>query len=138
MGAWGLRPRQAVFGRSAAEGGGSPITLLAPLSRGSCAVICAYRTSHSGEYPHDNSACICVCNAGIFCCRQCVPKAFGRTAIRLVFSSSFGFPFIKFTYGGRSKKGVTSDTSKVAKVHLCRLFCFDLARVCGANSQSNL
>jgi hypothetical protein len=30
--------------------------------------------------------CICVCNAGIFGCRQCVPKAFGRTAIRLVFS----------------------------------------------------
>ena len=33
MGAGGLRPRQAVFGRSAAEGGGSPNTLLAPLSR---------------------------------------------------------------------------------------------------------
>lgn len=125
MGAWGLRPRQAWGWGCAAFGGGNPNPLLALSERyaanggqaschrfsgSSTAVLIAYETADSEEFPRGSSAYICAYNASTFCCRQRVPKAFGRTAILRSFPLYRCISFLKKYRQGYNEKGVTSDT----------------------------
>ena len=110
MGAWGLRPRQAWGWRCAAFGGGNPNPLLAPLQREFYCVLIVYQIADNEEYPRGSSAYICAYNASTFCCRQRVPKAFGRTAIRQSFPLYRCISFLKKYRQGYNEKGVTSDT----------------------------
>ena len=110
MGAWGLRPRQAWGWGCAAVGGGNPNPLLAPLQREFYCVLIVYQIADNEEYPRGSSAYICAYNASTFCCRQRVPKAFGRTAIRRSFPLYRCISFLKKYRQGYNEKGVTSDT----------------------------
>ena len=110
MGAWGLRPRQAWGWGCAAVGGGNPNPLLAPLQREFYCVLIVYQIADNEEYPRGSSAYICAYNASTSCCRQRVPKAFGRTAIRRSFPLYRCISFLKKYRQGYNEKGVTSDT----------------------------
>ena len=110
MGAWGLRPRQAWGWGCAAVGGGNPNPLLAPLQREFYCVLIVYQIADNEEYPRGSSAYICAYNASTLCCRQRVPKAFGRTAIRRSFPLYRCISFLKKYRQGYNEKGVTSDT----------------------------
>ena len=110
MGAWGLRPRQAWGWGCAAVGGGNPNPLLAPLQREFYCVLIVYQIADNEEYPRGSFAYTCACSVGTFCCRQRVPKAFGRTAIRRSFPLYRCISFLKKYRQGYNEKGVTSDT----------------------------
>ena len=110
MGAWGLRPRQAWGWGCAAVGGGNPNPLLAPLQREFYCVLIVYQIADNEEYPRGSFAYTCACSVGTYCCRQRVPKAFGRTATRLLFSLYPCISFLKKYRQGYNEKGVTSDT----------------------------
>ena len=110
MGAWGLRPRQAWGWGCAAVGGGNPNPLLAPLQREFYCVLIVYQIADNEEYPRGSSAYICAYNANTFCCRQRVPKSFGRIATRQLFSLYRCISFLKKYRQGYNEKGVTSDT----------------------------
>ena len=110
MGAWGLRPRQAWGWGCAAVGGGNPNPLLAPLQREFYCVLIVYQITDSEEFPRGSSAYICAYNASTFCCRQRVPKAFGRIAIHQLFPLYRCISFLKKYRQGYNEKGVTSDT----------------------------
>ena len=91
-------------------GGGNPNPLLAPLQREFYCVLIVYQIADNEEYPRGSSAYICAYNASTFCCRQRVPKAFGRTAIRRSFPLYRCISFLKKYRQGYNEKGVTSDT----------------------------
>ena len=125
MGAWGLRPRQAWGWGYAAVGGGNPNPLLALSERyaanggqaschrfsgSSTAVLIVYQIADNEEFPRGSSVYICAYNASTFCYRQCVPKAFGRPAIRQLFPLYRYISFLKKYRQGYNEKGVTSDT----------------------------
>ena len=110
MGAWGLRPRQAWGWGCAAVGGGNPNPLLAPLQREFYCVLIVYQIADNEEYPRGSFAYTCACSVGTFCCRQRVPKAFGRIATRLLFPLYRCISFLKKYRQGYNEKGVTSDT----------------------------
>ena len=110
MGAWGLRPRQAWGWGCAAVGGGNPNPLLAPLQREFYCVLIVYQIADNEEYPRGSFAYTCACSVGTYCCRQRVPKAFGRPATRLLFSLYPCISFLKKYRQGYNEKGVTSDT----------------------------
>lgn len=120
MGAWGLRPRQAWGWGCAAVGGGNPNPLLAPLQREFYCVLIAYQIADNEEYPRGSFAYTCACSVGTFCCRQRVPKAFGRIAIRRFFPLYRCISFLKKYRQGYNEKGVTSDTSP----HRAHIFCY--------------
>ena len=110
VGAWGLRPRQAWGWGCAAVGGGNPNPLLAPLQREFYCVLIVYQIADNEEYPRGSFAYTCACSVGTFCCRQRVPKAFGRIATRQLFSLYRCISFLKKYRQGYNEKGVTSDT----------------------------
>ena len=110
MGAWGLRPRQAWGWGCAAVGGGNPNPLLAPLQREFYCVLIVYQIADNEEYPRGSFAYTCACSVGTSCCRQRVPKAFERTAIRQLFPLYRCTSFLKKYRQGYNEKGVTSDT----------------------------
>ena len=67
------------------RGGGNPNPLLAPLQREFYCVLIVYQIADNEEFPRGSFAYTCACSVGTFCCRQRVPKVFGRTVIRLLF-----------------------------------------------------
>ena len=94
-----------------AGAGSGKTTVLAPLQREFYCVLIAYQTADSEEYPRGSFAYTCACSVGTSCCRQRVPKAFGRTAIRRSFPLYWCISFLKKYRQGYNEKGVTSDTS---------------------------
>ena len=121
---WGLggfAPDKRGVGDAPPLAVGTQTLCLPRFSGSSTAVLIAYQTADSEEYPRGSFAYTCAYNASTFCCRQRVPKAFGRTAIRRSFPLYRCISFLKKYRQGYNEKGVTSDTSlSPSSYHLLR------------------
>ena len=85
-------------------------SILPPLQREFYCVLIAYQIADNEEFQRGSFAYICAYNASTFCCRQRVPKAFGRIATHLLFPLYRCISFLKKYRQGYNEKGVTSDT----------------------------
>ena len=110
---WGLggfAPDKRGVGDAPPLAVGTQTLCLPRFSGSSTAVLIACQIVDSEEFPRGSSAYICAYNANTFCCRQRVPKAFGRIATRQLFSLYRCISFLKKYRQGYNEKGVTSDT----------------------------
>ena len=158
MGAWGLRPHDRLVCRvqawgwgCAAFGGGNPNPLLALSERyaangwqaschrfswSSTAVLIVYQIADNEEFQRGSSSYTCACSAGTFCCRQRVPKAFGRIATRLLFSLYRCTSFLKKYWQGYNEKGVTSDTLRGHEASFASNLSLTLRELADASSEN--
>ena len=110
---WGLggfAPDKRGVGDAPPLAVGTQTLCLPRFSGSSTAVLIAFQIADNEEYPRGSFAYTCACSVGTFCCRQRVPKAFGRTAIRRSFPLYRCISFLKKYRQGYNEKGVTSDT----------------------------